>query len=146
MIERRYQLTLDFKVTVEDITEESVKRDYQDRIGYEEAIADPEFWELIDGQRELLHALTRHEEVLYEFIKRTVVWHVERPDEGIIGPTLGVRIDDEVMLAPVIAELKEDHRSVFEDGIECGELGDYMEQVMSSIQATMTNATLKEVQ
>ena len=145
MIERRYQLTLDFKVVIEDITEESVKRDYQDRIGYAEAIADPEFWELIDGQRQLLEALTRHDDILYEFIKRTVIWHVERPDEGIIGPTLGLRIDDEVMLAPVIKELEEDHRTFFEEGIECGELGDYIEQVTSSIQATMTNAALKEI-
>lgn len=146
MIERRYQLILDFKVVIEDITEESIKRDYQDRIGYEEAIADPDFWVLMDGQRELLKALTRHEDILHEFIKRTVIWHVERPDEGIIGPTLNVRLDDEVMLAPVIAELEdEDHRSFFEEGIECGEFGDYIEQVTSSIQATMTDAELKRI-
>ncbi len=145
MIERHYQLTLDFKVVIEDITEESVKRDYEYSIGYEEAIADPEFWEMIDGQRELLKALVKHDDILYEFIKRTIIWQVERPEEGIIGPTLNVRIDDEVMLEPVIAELEENHRSYFDEGIEYGEFGDYIEQVTSSIQATMVNATLKEI-
>jgi hypothetical protein len=145
MIERRYQLTLDFKVLVKDITKESVTRDYQDRRGFKEAAADPEFWELIDAQRELLEALTRHEEILDEFIKRTIIWQIERPEEGILAPTLNVRIDDEILLEPVIAELDEGPKSYFEEGIEYGEFGDYIEQVTSSIQAAVTRVKLTEI-
>lgn len=145
MIERRYRLTLDFKVVVNDITRESVIRDYKDRIGFDDAVEDPEFWEMMDSQRELLKALVQHEEILYEFIKRTIIWQVEQPDEGIIAPTLNVRIDDEVMLAPVIAELEETHKSYFDEGIEYGEFGDYAEQVTSSIRAEMTGAELTRV-
>jgi hypothetical protein len=145
MIERQYQLTLNFKVLVNDITKESVTRDYQRRRGFKEAAADPEFWELIDAQRELLEALTRHEDILEEFIKRTIIWQIERPEEGILAPTLNVRIDDENMLEPIIAELDEGPKSYFEEGIEYGEFGDYIEQVTSSIRATVTGVELTEI-
>ena len=145
MIERQYQLTLNFKVLVKDITKESVTRDYQYRRGFKEAAADPEFWELIDAQRELLEALTRHEDILEEFIKRTIIWQIERPEEGILAPALNVRIDDENMLEPIIAELDEGPKSYFEEGIEYGEFGDYIEQVTSSIRATVTGVRLTEI-
>jgi hypothetical protein len=145
MIERRYQLTLHFQVLVNDITKESVTRDYQYRRGFQEAAADPEFWELIDAQRQLLEALTRHQDILDEFIKRTIIWQIERPEEGILAPALKVRIDDENMLEPVIAELDEGPKSYFEEGIEYGEFGDYIEQVTSSIRARVTKVALTEI-
>lgn len=145
MIERHYTLTLNFKVVINDITEESVRHDYQDRNGFKEAAEDPDFWELIAGQRELLKALVGHEEILHEFIKRTIIWEIEQPEEGILAPVLDVRIDDEILLAPVIAELDDNHRSYFNEGIEDDEFGDYIEQVTGSIKATMVQATLTEV-
>jgi hypothetical protein len=145
MIERRYQLTLDFKVLIKDITKESVTRDYRHRRGFKEAVKDPEFWELIDAQRQLLKALIQHEDIIHEFIKRTIIWQIEQPEEGILGPTFHVRLDDENMLGPVIAELDEGPKSYFEEGIEYGEVGDYIEQVTSSIKAIMTRATLTEL-
>ena len=113
---------MDFKVSVDDITQESVKRDLKNHSKLNEWVRDPTFWEMIDRQKRLLNALLDNKEVFDQLLKRMVVEQLEPYPDGELHRRLGIsKEEDTTLLEPVFAKLSEADelfwREVLEEGI-----------------------------
>jgi|ERR1043165_5049405 hypothetical protein len=102
MIEREYTFIVDFKVSVDDITQGSVKRDLENHSQLNEWMKDPTFWEMIERQRRLLIAILENKEVFDQLLKKIVVEELEPSTDGKLHRQLNVsKEEDEKLLEPI---------------------------------------------
>ncbi len=90
MIEREYTFIVDFKVSVNDMTQESVTHDLKNHSKLNEWVKDPTFWEMIDRQRRLLDAMLENKEVFDKLLKKIVVEELEPSTDGKLRRQLNV--------------------------------------------------------
>ena len=146
MIEREYTFIVDFKVSVEDITQESVKRNLAHHSKIDEYVKDQTFWEMIDRQRRLLSALIENKEVFDQILKKMVVEELEPTRDGKLHRQLDVsRQEDTKILEPVFAKLSGEDELFWREVIGEGIFWENTDQVWDSIKIELTGATVTEM-
>jgi hypothetical protein len=146
MIEKEYTFIVDFKVSVDDITQETVKRDLKDHSKLNEWVKDPTFWEMIDRQKRLLNALLENKEVFDQLLKRMVVEQLEPYPDGKLHRRLGVsKEEDTKLLEPVFAKLSEEDELFWREVIEEGIFSENTNHVWESIEIELLGATVTEM-
>lgn len=135
-LERRYRMTLDFRVLVTDLRwQDDGKGTADDR------------WhrrERTERQARLLRALLRDEAVLREFMTYLVTDRVCGHQESELGRVFGVRPEEE-MLEPVYSKMSEDDAQFFREVVRDGLFMDNTWEFEESFAVGWTGANLSEV-
>jgi len=135
IVEKRYRMTLDFRVLIGDVRKEGVGKDGDDSEGAREHL---------ERQRRLLRALLRDERVLDEFMTYLVTDRVCYHPDSELGMVFGVRTEEEI-LEPVFSALEEDDTQFFREVRRDGILWDNTEQFEFCFAVDWTGATLIEI-
>src|ERR1700750_3364941 len=117
MIAKRLRMVLDFEVTVEELTDESLHEYYRRSKGYKELSGDSEMWANVTRQLRLQRALLEDKEALGRFITLVVVDEVDSRLDGRLGEVFGVggMWGEEEILGPVISRLDEDGAELYRE-------------------------------
>lgn len=70
-------MTLDFEVSVNDITDKSLREYYRSFVGYEQLVGDAELWANISRQTRLQRVLLEDDEALKRFLTYVIVDEVD---------------------------------------------------------------------
>jgi hypothetical protein len=147
MIAKRLRMVLDFEVTVEELTDESLHEYYRRSKDYEELVGDSEMWANVSRQIRLQRALLEDEGALNRFITLVVVDEVDSRLDGRLGEVFGVggMWGEEEILGPVCSRLNEEDANFYRGLIEGEALHENIEALSSSFRAVWKSATLEEV-
>ena len=77
LIEKNFKVTLNFKVQIEDITDENVNTHLLSFANYEEIINDPFTWKDVERQKRLLYALIKNEELVKQILMREIIFQIK---------------------------------------------------------------------
>src|ERR1044071_6734758 len=145
MTPKRLRMVLDFKVTVEELTDESLHEYYRRFRSYEEQARDPETWANVTRQLRLQRALVEDEEALGRFITLVVVDEVDSRLDGRLGEVFGVggMWGEEEILGPVISRLDEEDANFYRELIDGEALHENIEALNQSFRVLWSGATLE---
>lgn len=145
MIEKKFRVTLDLTVRIDDITEESIKRDLQDFTNYAEIVQWPDTWEIAERQKRLLAVVVENKELLDVLVKKFLVERLELIAQSELQEALGIEEDEVDLLEPAFSKLIEEDRSFFEEAISKGLFSENAEHYFNSFDAELNKATLTEL-
>lgn len=147
MTAKRLRMTLDFEVSIEELTDERLREFYRRFGNYEELVGDAETWENISRQRRLQRALLEDEEALGRFLTYVVVDEVDSRIDSRLGETFRVRGEraEEEILGPVFARLGEEDARYFRELTEAGTLWEGVEALSRCFVVRWTAAVLEDV-
>jgi len=147
MTPKRLRMVLDFEVTVEELTDESLHDYYRRLKGYEELSGDAEMWANVTRQLRLQRALLEDEEALGRFITLVVVDEVDSRLDGRLGEVFAVggMWGEEEILGPVISRLDEEDANFYRELVEGEALHENIEALNQSFRVVWSGATLEEV-
>ena len=134
--ERRYRMTLDFRVLIGDIAGESV--------GTGDSGDEDEGQDYVARQRRLLRALLRDEAVLAEFMTYLVTDRVCGHSDSELGRVFGVR-EQEEMLEPVYSGMREDDAQFFREVRDADIFWENTERMELCFEVEWTGASLIEI-
>ena len=134
--ERRYRMTLDFKVLIGDIVEESV--------GTGDGGDEEQGQDYVARQRRLLRALLRDEAVLAEFMTYLVTDRVCGHSDSELGRVFEVR-EQEEMLEPVYSGMREDDAQFFQEMRDADIFWENTERMELCFEVEWTGASLIEI-
>lgn len=136
LLERRYRMTLDFRVLVTDLRwQDDGKGSAKDRRHRRERA---------ERQVRLLRALLRDEAALREFMTYLLTDRVCGHQENELGRVFGVRPEEE-MLEPVYSKMSEDDAQFFREVAEEGLFMDNTWEFEESFAVDWLGANLSEV-
>jgi hypothetical protein len=115
-MEKRFRISLDFKVTVNGITKEAAERELKTYSNYAELIKRPQTWEAVERQKRLLQAVLNNKNVLNDYLAHIVAVELESADE-ILG-ALDVELDEDKILKPAIDGLGKQDATFFREVIK----------------------------
>lgn len=140
-------MTLDFEVSVNELTEEGL-RDYYGRFGnFEAMVSDAAFWANLSRQIRLQQALLEDEEALYRFIIYAVVDEVDSRLDSRLGEVFSVNgswIEEEI-LEPVFSRLGAEDARYFHEMSAAGALWENVEAMNKSVVVRWSSASLDEI-
>lgn len=147
-LQKRLRITLDFKVSVSEITDESLREYYRPFINYEDLVGDAEFWANISRQARLQKVLLEDKEALRRFLTYIVIDEVDSSFDSRLGEVFGVNGEwiEEEILEPVFSRLDEDDARYFREVSEAGALWENVEVLSKSFAVKWTAASLDEMQ
>jgi hypothetical protein len=135
-LERRYRMTLDFRVLIGDIAEQDVAAG--------DGGDENEGQDYVARQRRLLRALLRDEAVLAEFMTYLVTDRLCGHSDSELGRVFGVRPQEE-MLEPVYSGMREDDAQFFREMREADIFWENTERMEMSFEVEWTGASLIEI-
>jgi hypothetical protein len=135
-LERRYRMTLDFRVLIGEIAEGNV--------GIGNGGGGEQEWDYVARQRRLLHALLRDEAVLAEFMTYLVTDRVCGHSDSELGRVFGVR-EQEEMLEPVYSGMGEADARFFREVREADIFWENTERMELCFAVEWTGASLIEI-
>lgn len=117
MIAKRLRMVLDFEVTVEELTEESLHEYYRRFKIYEEQAGDAETWANVTRQLRLQRALLQDGEALGRFLTLVVVDEVDSRLDSRLGEVFGVggMWGEEEILGRVFSRLGEEDAQFYRE-------------------------------
>lgn len=147
-LKKQLRMTLDFKVSVNEITDESLREYYRPFTNYADIVGDAEFWANIGRQVRLQKVLLEDEEALRRFLAYVVVDEVDSTFDSRLREVFGVNGEwiEEEILEPVFSRLDEDDAKYFREVSEAGALWENVEVLSKSFAVKWTAASLDEMQ
>jgi hypothetical protein len=145
MLEKRFSLTLDFRVTMREITREMVTEHYARRVNFDELLADPDTWADAQRQERLRLALLRDAQALDRFLAYLVAGETEPDIHGQLMHVFAVAGEDEQVLRPVVATLAAENRQYFEAALRDGVFFAATELLHASFVVAWVRAYVTEV-
>jgi hypothetical protein len=144
---KRLRMVLDFEVTVEELTEESLREYYRRFESYEEMAGDPETWANVTRQLRLQRALLEDGEALGRFLTLVVVDEVDSRLDSRLGEVFGVggMWGEEEILGTVFSRLDDEDAEFYRELSEGEVLHENIEGLSRSFRAVWKSATLEEV-
>jgi len=141
---KRLRMVLDFDVTVEELTDESLREYYRRFRSYEEMAGDLETWANVTRQLRLQRALLEDEEALGRFLTQVVVDEVDSRLDSRLGEVFGVSgmLAEEEILGRVFSRLDEEDAEFYRELSEGEVLHENIEALSRSFRAKWTSATL----
>ena len=135
VIEKRFRMTLDFRVLISEIAQEGDAREGEEAENERERAG---------RQNRLLRALLRDEAVLGEFMAYLVTDRVCGHSDSELGEVFGVRAEEE-MLEPIYSGMGEEDARFFREVKEEGIFWDNTEQFEWCFAVDWTGANLIEI-
>lgn len=147
MIAKRLRMVLDFEVTVEELTDESLRDYYRRFESYEEMAGDAKTWANVTRQLRLQRALLEDVEALGRFLTLVVVDEVDSRLDGRLGEVFGVggMWAEEEILGRVFPRLDEEDAEFYREVSEGEVLHENIEALSRSFRAVWKSTTLEEV-
>jgi hypothetical protein len=147
MVEKRLRMTLDFEVTISEITEEGLREHCRMFTNFEELMADPETHKNMERQQRLQRALLADEEALRRFLTYVIVGEVNSNVGSRLGEMFGMGREEteEEILGPVFVRLDEEDARYYREASAAGMLWEYAELLSSSFVARWAGASLDEI-
>jgi hypothetical protein len=144
-VKKRLRMTLDFEVTISEITEESLREHCRMFTDSNELLADPETHRNLGRQQRLQRALLADEESLRRFLTYVVVSEVNSNIGSRLGEMFGLGREETEgeILEPVLARLDEEDARFYAS--VAGVLWENVELLNSSFVARWMRAVLEEV-
>jgi hypothetical protein len=144
-VKKRLRMTLEFEVTINEITEESLREHCRMFTNPDELLADPETHRNLERQQRLQHALLADEESLRRFLTYVVVSEVNSNIGSRLGEMFGMGREEteEEILGPVLARLDEEDARFYAS--VAGVLWENVELLNSSFIMRWMSAVLEEV-
>jgi hypothetical protein len=143
MLEKRLRLTVEFKVTVGEITREFVENLYRNTLN-QDLTGGSLTWEIAARENRLLQALLRDREALDRFLAYVVLGEVDPAGGSRLQKLLGVGREDEV-LRPVIRSLEGEDAEFFKGVIEEGMIQENPQLFEYSVSVEWLRARLTEI-
>jgi hypothetical protein len=146
-LKKQLRMTLDFMVSVNEITDESLRDYYRAFISYEELVGDAELWANIGRQVRLQKVLLEDDEALRRFLTYVVVNEVDSSLDSRLGEVFSVSGEciEEEIFEPVFSRLGEDDARYFREVSEGGALWENVEVLSRSFVVSWTSASLEEL-
>lgn len=135
--ERRYRMTLDFRVLIGEIAEKDV--------GTGDGGDEDEGQDYVARQKRLLRALLRNEAVLAKFMIYLVTDRVCGHSDSELGRVFGVR-EQEELLEPVYSRMREDDAQFFREVREADIFWENTERMELCFEVEWTGASLIEIE
>lgn len=144
---KRLRLTLDFKVFIEELTDESLREYYRKFPGYEDKTANAEQWDDLRRQIPLQRALLENDEALRRFLTYVVTNEVDPSLDSQLGEAFGVGGEraDEVILESVFSRLDADDARYFREASESESLFEAVEALSRSVRVRQVGVDISEV-
>jgi hypothetical protein len=147
MYQKRIRVSLDFLVSVNDITPDRVLDDVDHYSNKSELVGDPITYQLALKQRNLLHGLLLNKKILNKYIRLRVLSYFEGSQvySDDLNDRLGVpEQEDENLLQPIIANLQKEDVDFFEIVSRESLFSENTEHFYESFHVDFVNATLTE--
>lgn len=145
MVEVIQRLTLDFKVSYGEITQERLDHYYRHYQNHSEVMQSATFWESIARQNRLLAALFKDKAALHEFLTYLIIEEFEEDVNTPLRKFIGSKSQEEI-LEPVILKLGDEDRELFQQAIEQGVFYESAEHFMSSFTVEWITGEIIEIQ
>lgn len=144
---KRLRMTLDFEVTVEDLTDEKLREYYRPFRNYDEMVGDAEFWANLSRQIRLQRALLEDEEALGRFLTYIVTTEVDSRVDSRLGEVFlmgGEQIEEDIF-EPIFWRLGDEDARYFREVSEAGAFWESVEVLSQSFMVRWTDASLDEI-
>lgn len=112
MLEKRLRLTVDFKITADEITRQTVENYYRHYVNYQELMRSALTWEIAGREDRLLHTLIQNAEALDRFLIYVILDEVDPAEGSHLRELLRVGSEEEI-LEPIILSLGEEDVEFF---------------------------------
>lgn len=145
MAEIIQRLTLDFKISYGEITQERLDDYYRHYQDHSEVMQSATFWESVATQNRLLAALIKDKEVLNEFLTYLIIDEFEAGINTSLKKFIEAKSLEEI-LEPVIRKLAGEDRETFQRAVEQGNFYEHAEHFMSSFIVEWITGNLTEIQ
>lgn len=147
-LKKQLRMTLDFRVSISEITDESLREYYRSFINYADIVGDAEFWANISRQARLQKVLLEDKEALRRFLTYVVVDEVDSSFDSRLGEVFGVNGEwiEEEILEPIFSRLDGDDARYFREVSEAGALWENVEVLSKSFAVKWAGASLDEMQ
>lgn len=145
MVEIIQRLTLDFKVSYGEITQERLDHYYRHYQNHSEIMQSATFWESIARQNRLLAILVKDKETLNKFLTYLIIDEFESGINTPLKKFIGGKSLEEI-LEPVILKLGGEDRETLQRVIEQGIFYEHAEHFMFSFTVEWLNGNLTEIQ
>lgn len=146
-LKKQLRMTLDFEVSVNEITDKSLREYYRSFVGYEQLVGDAELWTNMSRQTRLQKALLEDDEALKRFLTYVIVDEVDPSLDSRLGEVLGVNGEwiEEEIFDPVFSHLSDDDAQYFREVSRDGALWENVEVLSRSFVVRWTDASLEEI-
>lgn len=147
VLEKRLRMSLDFEVTVEELTDESLREYYRQFTGGEESTANAEEWADRSRQIRLQRALLEDDGALRRFLTYVVTNEVDPSIDSGLREAFGVGGEraDEVILESVFSRLDAEDARYFREASKSESLFEAVEALSRSIRVRQVRADISEV-
>jgi hypothetical protein len=147
VLEKRLRMTLDFEVTVEELTDEGLREFYRQFAGGEESRANPEEWAGRSRQIRLQRALLEDDGALRRFITYVVTNEVDSSLDSRLREAFGVGGEraDEAILESVFSRLDAEDAEYFLEASRSESLFEAVEALSRSVRVRQIGADISEV-
>lgn len=147
VLEKRLRVALDFEVTVEELTDETLRDYYGQFRGFGEGDADAGVWADLSRQTRLQRALLEDDEALEKFLAYVVTNEVDPSLDSRLREAFGVGGEraDEVILESVFSRLDREDARYFRTASESETLFEAIEAVSRSIRVRWAGGDISEV-
>jgi hypothetical protein len=146
-LKKQLRITIDFEVSVNEITDKSLREYYRSFVGYEELVGDVELWANMSRQTRLQKALLEDDEALKRFLTYVIVDEVDPSLDSHLGEVFGVNGEwiEEEIFDPVFSHLSDDDAQYFREVSRDGALWENVEVLSRSFVVSWTEASLEEI-
>jgi hypothetical protein len=147
VLEKRLRMVLDFEVTAEELTDETLHAHYRESADYEDMVGDREFWTNISRQIGLQRALLEDEVALKRYLTYVVTVEVDASVDSRVAEVFGVGMKrpEEDIFRPLFARVGTEDERFYREVIEEGVLFDNVEVLSRSFRCKWTGAVLEEI-
>ena len=145
MVEIIQRLTLDFKISYGEITQERLDNYYRCYQNRSEVLQSATFWESVARQNRLLATLIKDKEAFNEFLTYLIIDEFEAGINTSLKKFVEAKSLEEI-LEPVIRKLAGEDRETFQRAVEQGIFYEQAEHFMSSFIVQWITGNLTEIQ
>lgn len=144
-MEKRFRISLDFTVRVNEITKESAVRELKRYSNYKELVKEPQTWEAVERQKRLLGAVLTNKVLLKKYLACIVVSEIESLSGRILAEAIGIEGDEDKILKPVFENLDKEDATFFREAKRKGLFIENAEHFFESFQVELEKAKLAEL-
>lgn len=144
-MEKRFRISLDFKVKVNEITKESAERELKRYSNYKELVKEPQTWEAVERQKRLLKAVLANKSLLKNYLARIVASEIESLSGSSLAEAIGIEGDEDKILKRALENLDKEDATFFREAKRKGLFAENAEHFFESFQVELEKAKLAEL-
>lgn len=142
---RRYKVTYEYEIVVNDITKESHAEKLKRFPNHEELKDDPDYWEHALKERRLLHALMSDPRIRERHIRYLASRCFEFTDSDDTGALLNVEDDEQEIIRAALALVHEDDARFWEEVEAEGIFSENAGEFYDAVKIELRDASVVEI-